>query len=296
MRYLSNADVAALVGPGDALDAVRRAFAELGEGTGAVHGRERTDVGTAKLSTLGAVLTDAGVLGAKVYSTVSGRFTFLLVLFAADDGRRLAVLESDELTRLRTAATSMLATQHLGRADIRRLVVFGRGVQARGHVEAFTAAYGDLAVTLVSRESSPDEVGAALGSADVVVTATRSTTPLFSGRELPAGVHVCAVGTSRADARELDDDTYRGAATVAVEWLPQARREAGGLVSAVEAGALAWDDVVELADVVVGRHPGRRDDREVTVFQSVGIGIEDVALAAVAWSRAETDDRGTVLA
>ncbi|HET7654909.1 MAG TPA: hypothetical protein VFK42_17885 [Acidimicrobiales bacterium] len=304
MLYLDDDAVVGLVSPDDALVAVRDAFAAFGRGEAAVQRRERTDAGAVKLSTLGAVVPTAGVLGAKVYSTVGGQFTFVVVLFAADDGRRLAVLESGALTRLRTAATSVLSTQllHGGRA-VDRVVVFGSGAQGRGHVAAFTAAFGDVDVATVGRSTPAGELEKLVGAADVVVTATRATTPVLSGRWLGDDVHVCAVGTSRVGACELDTAVYERASVVAVEWREQARNEAGGLVQAVEAGVLSWDDVVELGALAssAGRFGdyGPLFDTEVTesngggrvtVFQSVGIGLEDVAVAAVAWRHAV--DRG----
>jgi ornithine cyclodeaminase len=299
LLYLSDDDVAALVSPGDALDAVRDAFTSFGRDEAAVQRRERTDAGGVKLSTLGAVVPSAGVLGAKVYSTVDGQFTFVVVLFAADDGRRLAVLESGVLTQLRTAATSVLSTQLLHGSDaVERVVVFGSGTQGRGHVAAFSDAFGDVDITTVGRSTPADELEKLIGAADVVVTATRATTPVLSGRWLGDDVHVCAVGTSRIEARELDASVYERASVVAVEWRDQARLEAGGLVQAVDAGVLTWDDVVELGAVTLDgfrRELGRgtpsapesvMGHRGVTVFQSVGIGLEDVAVAAVAWGRA----------
>lgn len=242
MRLLTNVDVERLLTPADALGAVRAAFTELESGTAAIQARERTQVGDVKLTTLGAVLAGDGVLGAKVYSTVAGRFTFLVVLFAADDGRRLAVLESDALTRLRTAAASVLAAQLLARAAAKRLVVFGSGVPAQGHVSAFSDAFELETITVVSRSAgSPplawghdgqpltvtNDASTALAGADLVVTATRSMTPLFPCALLPDGTHVSAVGTSRPEARELDSEIYPRAAAVVVEWLPQAPPRSG---------------------------------------------------------------------
>jgi ornithine cyclodeaminase len=302
--FLTNEDVAAAVGPIDALAAVRDAFRGWGEARAAVQDRVRTAVGEVKLSILGAVVLDdtdpdGGIIGAKVYSTVGGRFTFLITLFAASDGRRLAVLEADTVTRLRTAATSTMAVQLLARRDTPRVVVHGSGVQALSHVEALAAALPSPTFMLVGRTRPVEEAAeltarcgaevipsddrqAGLEEATIVITATRSAVPLFPGIALAPGTTVCAIGSSRRETRELDDDSYAGASRVVVEWRQAARREAGGLVEAAEAGLVDWDDVVELADVVTGRSVGRVDDAERIVYQSVGIGLEDVAVAAVA--------------
>lgn len=303
MRFLTNDDVDRLLTPADARIAVRSAFEEAATGTGAIHGRTRSSVGDVKLSTLGGVLTGAGALGAKVYSTVAGRFTFLVVLFAADDGRRLAVLESDAITRLRTAAVTVVGAEHLARPEVRRAVVFGAGVQARGHLAALRDAYDLDSVVVVARTERPDLDGApvttdgraAVARADLVVTATRSSTPLFPAAWLPDGVHVSAVGSSLPTSTELGLDVYERADRVVAEWRGQATTEAGGLIQAVDAGALSWDDVPDLADVVAGRAPGRTAAGQVTVLQATGIGIEDVALAAEAFRRAESLGAGQVV-
>jgi len=312
VRYLTDADVARLVPPSEALRAVRDAFGELAAGTAAVQRRERTSAGNAKLSTLGAVLGRRGVLGAKVYATVEDRFTFLIALFAASDGRRLAVLESDALTRLRTAATSVLATELMRDDPPRELVICGSGAQATGHAEAVADRFDINRITFVGRQArhevaaavesvtgvgtravATEQAAEVMGAADVVVTATRSSTPVVEGRWLAPKTHVCAVGTSRPEARELDDEVYRRARLLAVEWCEQARDEAGGLVTAAAAGVVAWGDVSELADVLTGAGRAERTGGDITVFQSVGIGLEDIALAASAWEAAEAADVGT---
>jgi ornithine cyclodeaminase len=118
----------------------------------------------------------------------------------------------------------------------------------------------------------------------MVVTASRSATPLFDGAMLPAGAFVAAVGSSLPDARELDDTALRRAAIVAVEWRQQALREAGDLVLA-ERSALPPEKIVELGELVVGQATGRRREADITVFKSVGVGLADVAVAALAYRR-----------
>jgi ornithine cyclodeaminase len=321
VRYLTDGDVERLVSVADARAAVERAFLALGRGTAAVQARRRTTAepppgtpaGPAKLSTLGAVLLDEGVLGAKVYATVAGRFSFLVVLFAADDGRRLAVLESDALTRLRTGAASALAVERLARPASARLAVFGAGALADAHARALAAVLPLREIRVVGRREPPEafarrteeaigvpvcattDAAVALEDADVVVTATRSATPVFDGRLVRPGLHLCAAGTSLPDARELDEEALARCDRIVVEWKEQARMEAGGLVHAVAAGRRSWDEVAELADVLRGHAPGRNGPEEVTLYQSVGIGLEDVAVAAVAWARAEAEGIGHVL-
>lgn len=123
-----------------------------------------------------------------------------------------------------------------------------------------------------------------LDGADLVVTASRASTPLFEGDQLPQGCFVAAIGSSLPHTRELDDRALARASRIVVEWLPQAMREAGDLVLAAP-GLLAPEKLVELGPVLAQQVPGRDDDREIVVYKSVGVGLQDVALAALAWQR-----------
>ena len=120
--------------------------------------------------------------------------------------------------------------------------------------------------------------------ADIVVTASRSTTPLFPGASLKPGAFVAAIGSSLPHTRELDDEALRRAAAVVVEWRPQSTREAGDIVLAGP-GVLPADKVVELGDVLLGKVRPRRGDADIVVYKSVGVGLEDIALAGFAWEK-----------
>ena len=209
------------------------------------------------------------------------------VLFAADTLVPEALLDGAELTAIRTAAVSALATDRLARPDARSLVVFGAGTQARVHVEAMRAVRRLTSVTIVGRDPEraralAGELGAevagpeAVAGADLVCTCTTSAEPLFDGRELAPGTHVNAIGAYRPDLRELDTAAMRRA-TVGVGTRAAAPAEAGDVLGAgLDGGAL-----VELADVVRGT-AGRAGPDAITVFKSVGLALEDFALARAA--------------
>lgn len=301
MQHITDSMVDALVSPADAQQVLRDAFLRFGEGTAAMQERIRTEAGGVKLSTLGAVIPGQGVAGAKVYTTIKGQFSFVILLFSTEDGRPLASFDAGAITRLRTAACSVIAARHLARPDARNLALFGAGAQGQAHAVQMAAAFGlesirvctprpaaGLAESLTEkcggvpvRQCDADE---ALDGADIVVTASRAATPLFPGERLPTGCFVAAVGSSLPHTRELDDVALSRAALVAVEWRRQSLREAGELVQAAE-GVLPDEKIVELAQLVSGRVPGRRSPEEITVYKSVGVGLEDVALAGLAWRR-----------
>lgn len=300
MQHISDDMVDAAVTAADARNVLREAFRAFGTGGAAMQERVRTEAGGVKLSTLGAVIPTQGVAGAKVYTTIAGRFSFVILLFATDDGRPLASFDAAAITRLRTAACSVLAAEHLARPQACRLALFGSGVQARAHLAQFAAAYALQEVRLWNRYASPEladelarahgvpvrlcEAQAAVEGADLVVTASRASTALFPGEALAPGSFVAAVGSSLPHTRELDDAALRRAALVAVEWKPQTLREAGDLVLAAP-DAVPAHKLVELGALVSGRAAGRTDPDQIMVYKSVGVGLEDVALAGLAWQR-----------
>lgn len=304
MRLITEAEVAAVLDPDSAVAALRAAFAQHGRGRAQVLGRHRAtstqDGAALAISAMGAILdadaaADGGlpaVLGTKVYSARNGRYHFLVSLFSAATGAPIATLEANEFTRLRTAAATAVAADLLARPDARTLAVFGAGIQARAHAEALYRVRRFERVLVCARSGADAlarELQAALGltvrsaavaeaaaEADVIVTATRSATPLFDGGLVKAGAFVAAVGTSTPTARELDDALLGRASLVAVEWLGAARHEAGELVLAAP-GVVPAERLVELGALLVEPRP--RGPLDIVVYKSVGIGLEDVALA-----------------
>ena len=222
------------------------------------------------------------------------------VLFDPQTQAPSAIVDGEALTALRTAAVSALATEHLARDDARRLVVFGAGVQARSHLEAMrtvrpveeaivvsrTPARAEALVAearasgLSARTGSPGDVT----SADLVCTCTTSVVPVFEGSALPAGVHVNAVGAYRPDARELDSVAV-SRARVVVETREAALAEAGDLLIPIAEGVFDREHVrADLRELVTGAEVRRSRD-DVTLFESVGIAFEDLAVAVAAVGR-----------
>jgi ornithine cyclodeaminase len=218
------------------------------------------------------------------------------VLFDGTTQAPEAVIDGAELTALRTAAVSGLATRRLANPDASRLVVFGAGVQATAHVEAMHAVRPLSEVVVVGRDpgrtaalvafanglgvEARTGTPADVATADLVCTCTTSAVSVFDGHDLADGVHVNAVGAYLADQRELDTETMRRAKIV-VETRDVALREAGDVVMAMDEGAIEADGLVDLAGVVRGRTV-RTAPGDVTVFVSVGVGFEDLVVARAA--------------
>lgn len=218
----------------------------------------------------------------------------IYVLFDGKTQAPTLLVDGSALTALRTAAVSGLATRWLAPLDARRLVIFGAGVQARAHLQAIAAVRPVEELRVVSRSPDPAEalcevarergIEARIGDpgdvgwADLVCTCTTATEPVFPGDLLRGGVHVNAVGAYRPDTRELDTETVRRARVV-VETREAAWEESGDLVLPLGEGAIGRDHVVaDLQEVVRGAQV-RRADSDVTVFESVGLAFEDLAVA-----------------
>ena len=131
--------------------------------------------------------------------------------------------------------------------------------------------------------------------ADIVVTITNARDPVLNGDWLSPGTFICGVGATTPERRELDEEAVRRCGTIVIEHLPQAQAECGELRHAVEQGDLSWDLVVELKDIVSAAVPGRRSAEEITLFDTIGIGSEDVALAAFALEKARLHSCGQEL-
>lgn len=218
------------------------------------------------------------------------------VLFSPVTHEPLAIFDGGALTKLRTGAVSGLATRHLAREDATHLVVFGAGVQAAGHIDAMRAVRSIERITIVASDPAhaaafAGKVGGVVGDpeavagAHIVCTCTTSPVPVFDGRSLEPGTHVNAIGAYKPTDRELDDATM-GAGRVVVETREAALTEAGDVVLALKSGALDEDRIEELASVVAGSATASGDD--VTVFKSVGVAFEDLAIAAAAYENLAT--------
>src|SRR6266540_4019892 len=230
-----------------------------------------------------------GGLGAKLvtfYPQNVGTHTHhaLIVMFKAETGEPLAVMDGRLITEMRTAAASAVATERLARPDASVLAILGSGVQAGSHLAALRHVRSFKEVRVWSPRNAQAfaqrhgvkaaaTAADAVRGADVVVVAVNATTPILQGRWLSPGTHVNAIGATRPDWRELDDDLVT-TARVFVDSREAALRESGDVIA-------ARSEVTEIGAVVAGADPGRRNAEEVTLFKSVGVAVEDVAAAAL---------------
>jgi ornithine cyclodeaminase/alanine dehydrogenase-like protein (mu-crystallin family) len=291
--YLKEDDVAGLLTPADAVDAVEASFRRLAAGEVENAPRRRLALDEGRLADMAASDLELGFAGAKIYAGHREGAAFVVTLFRTDRPELVAVLEADQLGRLRTGAASGVAARHLAREGASSLGVIGCGSQAETQVACIRAAVPTIE-RVVAYCRTPKSlarfcksVGAEAGEShrdaaeqDVVVTITTSRDPVLRGEWLRPGALVCACGANVPGARELDNVVLERAAFVCCDSKEQARLESSDLVEPIERGSLDWLEVHELQEVVAGDVPGRQADEDVVVFKSNGIAAWDIAVAA----------------
>jgi ornithine cyclodeaminase/alanine dehydrogenase len=293
MLVVTEAEVAALLTPADARVAVESSLHRIARGVVDNPPRVRAELPDGVFAVMPCVDHELGYAGLKTYAWLPGGTPFLVVLFSIERAEIDAVVEADLLGRLRTAAASAVAAQHLAHAGATTLGVIGCGRQAASHVAALREALRSLERVVVQ---CPDarrlaafcaahdcEAGDA-AACDIVVTATTSRDPVLRGERLRGGATVIAIGANDPASRELDDAVLERATFVCTDSREQARMEAGDLVD--YAGT-----VHELHEVVTGEIPGRESDEDIVVFKSNGLAAWDLAVAAAVVARARGERR-----
>jgi ornithine cyclodeaminase/alanine dehydrogenase-like protein (mu-crystallin family) len=229
-------------------------------------------------------------------------------LYDGVTGQTLAVMNASPITATRTAACSAVATGLLARQDARELAIVGAGHQAHAHVEAMRLARPFERIRIAARTQASasalaeqtggeavETVEEAVRAADVVCTLTNSAEPVLRREWLKQGVHLNAVGACFPHARELDSATV-AASSFFVDRRESAENEAGDLLLAIQDGVVGADHVrAEIGEVLIGERPGRTSPDEITVFESLGLAVEDLFAAEYVVRRARETGRGTTV-
>jgi len=302
MRYITDAEAAAALTMQDAIDALKAGFATWNDAGTANGPRQRIAAPGLALNTMSAIYTSGNVFGTRAYFPHGeniGGHTFIY----GEDRSLLCAVETDTIGRIRTGAISALATDVLTPPDASHLAIIGSGVQAYNQVAAIAAIRPLTKVTVFSptearryafrqrietdfgvAATASNDAEACVSGAQIVVTATRSSTPVLQRHWLAPGVHVNAIGANALSRRELDDETVLAADLCVADDRAQARMEAAEYAGPVADGHMAWDDVLELGTLV--SQPADYGPRNLTVFKSLGIALGDIILAALVFDRA----------
>lgn len=307
---LTEKDVQALAPMADAVKALEQALQRQADGRAVNRPRRRLAVSAGSLQLMPAADLGTGVVGFKVYYARPGRATFHVLLYGADTGELLAMIQAGTLGGIRTGAASAVATRHMAVPEASVLGVIGAGGQARTQVEAICTVRPIAQVLVYSRNPEHSRAFAArmqdalrievrpvdspqeAATAPIVTTATNSSQPVLLGEWLSPGAHVNAMGSNSLIRREIDLNVVRRAGRIVVDDREQAALECGDLLEAWERGFVDRERLPELADVVAGRFPGRVSSDEITLFESQGVGLWDVALAELVYRRAREAGRG----
>jgi alanine dehydrogenase len=317
LRILSSTDVRRAVTMAGAIRAVKEAYVQLSAGQAVVPLRTPVPVKKREGVTLfmPAYLASSDALGAKIVSVFPGNLEHglptihaVVVVVDAETGCPVAMMDGTYLTALRTGAASGVATDLLARPDARVVAVFGAGAQARTQLEAvctvraiekvwvydavpeMAEAYAKEMVAK-GRPIPPDVCVAdspaqAVREADVICTATTSSTPVFDDADLKAGVHVNGIGSYTPEMQEVPAETV-ARARVVVDSRSASLAEAGDLIIPLREGLIVEADIHgEIGEVAAGKIPARETDDEVTFFKSVGVAVQDVAVAELILRRA----------
>jgi len=297
----------------DLIDTMSTALAQFS--TGQVEQPLRTVVvigGKSFYGVMPASMQQPAALGAKLVTVYAsnaerGLPTHLatIQLLDPETGELLSLLDGRFITEARTGAVSAVSAKHLARADARVLAVIGSGVQARSHIEALVRVrrfeeirvWGptpakvfpliqEMLPHVNTKLAAVESVRDAVRDADIVALVTAAREPVIKREWIAPGTHICAVGACRPDQREMETPLVRDA-RVFVDSRTGALAEAGDLVIPIKEGAISSSHIVgELGEVIGGRIQGRRTQEEITIFKSLGMAVEDVAAARLAWERA----------
>jgi len=315
--FVTSDEISDLAEPADYVAAVEAGYRQRGEGAPA---EPRTNLinesPPGMLTEYAAILPESGYMGGYTYSAGFGERDawFMTPLFDADSGAPLALLDGASMNPFKTGATGAVGVDHLARAESETVGIIGSGAQARGQLRA-TATVRDLSevrvysLTRTNRETFAEEMtdrldcevtavdasADAVVDADIVITATNASEPVFDGELLAPGTHVTAMGQYNPTKRELDTTTIERS-TYVPDLRERVMQDAGSFIYAVDEGAVDESHVhAELGEVVAGNAVGRETTDEITVFDSGGTGIETVAAAGMLYERAKEEGIGATI-
>jgi alanine dehydrogenase len=311
---LTEEDVRRLLTMESALGAVEDVLRQSAKGEAQNVPRVRCQTDQAMLHVMSASSARFGVMGYKAYGTSRNGANFHVGYFDGMTGQLIALIQADYLGQVRTGAASGVATQYLARPDATEVGIFGSGKQARTQLLAVCRVRKIQRVTVYSRDEGrrckfaeemtdlchcevvpAERPELAAMDKDIVITATSSRTPVLLGEWLAEGTHLNVIGSNFPGKAEVDLAAVRRCQAIVVDSVEQARLEAGELTQAVESGAVQWSEVRELGQVIAGRQTGRAHAFEVTMFKSVGVALEDVAVAARVVARAKEAGAGKLV-
>ena len=312
--YLTEEDVSELLTMDIALEAVEECFLHLSEGAAFNFPRQRLPNGRGAFNFMAATAPRLGVMGLKTYAVGAGRPRFMVPLHSTDTGELIALIEASGMGQVRTGAASGVATKYMARRDAATVGMIGSGYQAGTQLEAVCKVRDITSARIYSRtrenrERLAAEMEERLGievravdsgqecveGADVVNVITSATKPVLLGEWLSPGAHVNAAGNNHWMKQEVDYDVVSRSGVIVTDDVEGAKIECGDLVYPIDRGITTWSHIRNLADVVAGTVAGRTGDDEITLFESQGVAIEDIAVSVRVYEMARERGLGQQL-
>ncbi|KGF70886.1 ornithine cyclodeaminase [Hoeflea sp. BAL378] len=320
MIILSHDDVADLLPMHEAIEVVEAVMQQVSRGEASLPLRSVTPVGGAnRMGLMPGAIAKPACFGVKMISLFPGNparglssHRGAMVLFEAETGGAVAMMDASLLTAIRTAAASAVATRALARPEATHLAIIGTGEQAEHHLDAMicirkitrlsvagrsaekTAAFAARAASLYPdlKIDHGTDIQAAITSADILCTVTAAPTPIVKGEWVKSGAHVNIVGSSIPTMREVDDEMVRRGA-IWVDYLPSTLAQAGEIIDMIKAGSFSADQIKgEIGAHLSGEIPGRTSPAQITIYRSLGIAAQDLAAAHHVLTRAQAEGRG----
>mgnify|MGYP005849891901 CR=1 FL=1 len=316
MLLLSESEVQTLLAPDNAISLVEDAFAEFSKGTAVIPQRiSLTKPSQGMTLVMLGILGSQKILGTKIVSVYPQNPSLFnlptilakVILQDFDTGKIIAMIDANDLTKIRTGAATAVSVKYLARKNSKIIGLFGAGTQAEGQLlsicslnefkfdsckiydpnmktaQNFKKKMESLCnVEVIVEKDTMDFVN----NCDIVICASTAIRPLFNGNDLKEGTHVCSIGSHSPGTRELDSFTLARASIIAADSKEACLNEAGDFIIPINEGLLNPSRILSIGDIITGKHPARVSDDQITAFKSVGIAIQDLVCANYVYKKA----------
>lgn len=310
--YIDEATASKILTMDDALYLVEESFTTYAQGKSFNMTRQRMRIRKGALHMLPGAVPYKNVIGFKAYTSFRAGLIFKVHLYDAENGSPLAIIDANEIGRLRTGAATGIATKYMAKKESNTAFIFGGGFQAEAQLEAVckTSIIKKAFVTtrkIENAQAFADKMSKSLGieiiptqniendlpQADIIITITTAVKPLFEHTMLnPNGVHINGAGSNALIRAEIPEKTIEAAEVLAVDSKDVAAIECGDILPSLEKGRLHWNEIVELGEITAGFRSGRVTDNGITIFQSQGMGLQDIMCAEFIYRKALAEKLG----
>lgn len=313
--YIDEATASKILNMDNALNLVEESFTTYAQGKSFNMTRQRMRIRKGALHMLPGAVPYKNVIGFKAYTSFRAGLIFKVHLYDAENGNPLAIVDANEIGRLRTGAATGIATKYMAKKESNTAFIFGGGFQAEAQLEAVykTSNIKKAFVTtrkIENAQAFADKMSKSLGieiiptqniendlpQADIIITITTAVKPLFEHTMLnPNGVHINGAGSNALIRAEVPEKTIEASEVLAVDSKDVAAIECGDILPSLEKGRLHWNEIVELGEITAGFRPGRVTENGITIFQSQGMGLQDIMCAEYIYRKAVAENLGKEL-